>query len=48
MKNITTIQVDKETRRKLKLKKLELQAKLKRTLSMDEYLQYLVDRSEQK
>jgi len=48
MSNITTIQLSKATRQKLKLVKIEMQAKLKRSLTMDEFLQILIERCEQK
>jgi hypothetical protein len=48
MTNITTIQIEKTTHEKLKLGKIEMQARLKRSLTMDEYLQILIERSEQK
>jgi hypothetical protein len=48
MSDITTIQISKATHQKLKLAKLEIQAKLKRSLTMDEFLQILIERSEQK
>jgi hypothetical protein len=48
MTNVTTIQIAKTTHEKLKLGKIEMQARLKRSLTMDEYLLILIERSEQK
>jgi hypothetical protein len=48
MTNVTTILIEKTTHEKLKLGKIEMQARLKRSLTMDEYLQILLERSEKK
>jgi len=44
----TFCKTEKETHEKLKLGKILMQAKLKKSLTVDEYLQILIERSEQK
>lgn len=48
MNDVTSIRLSKSTHQKLNLAKIMLQAKLKRSLTMDEFLQILIERSEQK